>query len=178
MITRTLALLLLASSLGAQAPAKKSSAANSVVGDIRQYWMQSSGYLQRAAEAVPESTYAFRPTPAVRTFGQLIGHVAGSQYAICAMALGVKAPAEDDIEKSRTTKASLVQALKESNAYCAKAYAQSDAAASAMTTVFDSPATRRSALVLNATHDAEHYGNVITYMRINGMVPPSSQPAP
>jgi uncharacterized damage-inducible protein DinB len=178
MIIRALGLLLLAGSLGAQSPAKKATAHSSTMTDVRNLWLQSTGFLERAAVAVPESTYAFRPTPAVRTFGEIIGHVAGSQFSFCASALGEKAPAEDSIEKTHTTKASLVQALKESTAYCTKAYAQSDAAVGAMTTMFDSPTTRRAALLLNMTHDFEHYGNVITYMRMNGMVPPSSQPAP
>jgi uncharacterized damage-inducible protein DinB len=178
MMIRALGLLLLAGTLGAQSPAKKATAASSTMLDVRKLWLQGSGFLERAAIAVPESTYTYRPTAAVRTFGEIIGHVAGSQYSFCASALGEKAPAEDEIEKTHTTKASLVQALKESNAYCAKAYAQSDAAVGGMTTMFDSPSTKRAALLLNMTHDFEHYGNVITYMRMNGMVPPSSQPAP
>jgi uncharacterized damage-inducible protein DinB len=145
------------------------------VDDLRSMWLRSADYLAKSAAAVPESSYTFRPTASVRTFGQIIGHVAGSQYAICAMALGDKAPAEDEIERTRTTKGALIEALTQSTAYCQKAYAQSDAAVSATTDVFGSPGSRRSALLLNATHDFEHYGNVITYMRMLGMVPPSSQ---
>jgi uncharacterized damage-inducible protein DinB len=172
MITRALFLLCAASTLGAQTPAR---AESPVVNDLRSYWLRSADYLTKSAAAVPESSYTFRPAPTVRTFGQIIGHVAGSQYAICAMALGDKAPAEDEIEKTRTTKAALIEALTQSTAYCQKAYAQSDAAVGAMTDVFGSPGSRRSALLLNATHDFEHYGNVITYLRMLGMVPPSSQ---
>ncbi|MDB4882233.1 MAG: DinB-like domain protein [Gemmatimonadetes bacterium] len=178
MITRTLSLLLLlAASLGAQAPAKKPGAPATVMGDMRKLWLQSTDYLVRSAAAVPDSTYAFQPTPAVRTFGQIIGHVAGSQRMFCALALGEKAPAEDEIEKTHTTKASLVQALKESNDFCTKAYGQSDAAAGTKTVAFGETQSRRSVLMLNTTHNFEHYGNVITYMRMKGMVPPSSQPA-
>jgi uncharacterized damage-inducible protein DinB len=177
MFTRALCLLLAASSLGAQAT-KSAAAPESPVGnDVRALWLQSADYLARAAAAVPESTYSFRPTPAVRTFGQLIGHVAGSQYAFCATAMGQKAPAEDEIEKTRTTKGALIEALTQSTAYCQKAYAQSDVAIGATVDVFGSPATKRYALILNATHNYEHYGNVVTYMRMNGLVPPSSQPA-
>jgi uncharacterized damage-inducible protein DinB len=175
MITRACCLLLLAGTLGAQAPAKKAAPA-SVMGDVRQLWGQGTDYLARAAAAVPDSLYSYRPTAAVRTFGQIIGHVAGTQNLLCATALGEKSlPAEDAIEKSTTTKAALVQALAESNTKCKRAYAQSDAAVGGIVDVFGSPGTRRSALLLNATHNFEHYGNVITYMRLNGMVPPSSQ---
>ena len=178
MITRALCLLLLAGSLGAQAPAKKSVAPTTVMGDLRKLWQESTDYLVRSAAAMPESTYAFQPTPAVRTFGQLIGHVAGTQNTLCALALGEKAPAEDEIEKSHTTKASLVQALKESNDSCVRAYAQGDAAVGRQTVAFGERQSRRAVLMLNTTHNFEHYGNVITYMRMNGMVPPSSQPTP
>src|SRR5688500_18231993 len=97
---------------------------------------------------------------------------------IGATALGEKASNEDDIEKSTTTKAGLIAALRASTEYCQRAYAQSDAASEGATTLFGRPSTRLRALVLNATHNSEHYGNLVTYMRIKGMVPPSSQPAP
>jgi uncharacterized damage-inducible protein DinB len=172
MIARALCLLGVASALGAQTPAR---AENPVLNDVRASWLQAADYLAKSAAAVPESSYTYRPTASVRTFGQIIGHVAGSQYAICAMALGDKAPAEDEIEKTRTTKGALLEALTQSTAYCQKDYAQSDAAVRAETKVFDSPGSRLSALMLNTTHDYEHYGNVITYMRMLGMVPPSSR---
>jgi uncharacterized damage-inducible protein DinB len=175
MIARALCLLLVASSLEAQASAAR--AENPVVRDVRGMWQQTADYLARSAAAVPESSYTFRPSPSVRTFGQIIGHVAGSQYAICAMALGDKAPAEDEIEKTRTAKGALIEALTQSTAYCQKAYAQSDAAVLTATKVFDDPGSRLSALLLNASHDAEHYGNIVTYMRVLGLVPPSSQPS-
>lgn len=141
-------------------------------------WQQMTNYVTTAAEQMPEKDYAFRPTHDVRTFGQLIGHVAGAQALICAAALGEKGGGEDDIEKSVTTKAGLIAALKASTQYCQRAYAQTDAASAGATALFGSPAIRLNTLVLNATHNAEHYGNIVTYLRIRGMVPPSSQPAP
>lgn len=164
--------------LSSPALAQKAPAADAGVAAIRAQWEAQSGYLLRAAEQVTESDYAFRPVATVRTFGQLIGHVAGSQNAICAMALGEPEKAEDDIEKSMTTKAQLVAALRASSEYCRRAYAQTDAAAAAEATVFGDKSTRIAALALNAVHDGEHYGNVVTYLRIKGMVPPSSQPRP
>jgi uncharacterized damage-inducible protein DinB len=174
MHTRIVCLLLAASTLGAQT-SKPAAAKNAVGNDVRMLWRQSADYLAQSAAAMPESSYAFRPTASVRTFGQLIGHVAGSQYTFCATAMGVKAPAEDEIEKTRTTKGALIEALTQSTAYCEKAYAQADAAAGATVDVFGSPGTKRYALMLNATHNFEHYGNVVTYLRMNGLVPPSSQ---
>jgi uncharacterized damage-inducible protein DinB len=176
-IVRTFALVVLAGPLAAQAPAAKSAPA-SVMSDMRQQWMRGTDYLTRAAAQVPESTYAFRPTPEVRTFGQIIAHVAGSQFSFCADALGEKARSEEEIEKNTTTKAALVQALKESNDYCARAYGQSDDAIAAKLVDPADNRTRRLVLMLNTSHNSEHYGNIITYMRMKGMVPPSSQRVP
>ncbi len=148
------------------------------VGTAKAMWEQTTDFITKSAEQVSEADYAFRPTHDVRTFGQLIGHVAGAQTMICAAALGEKAGNEDDIEKSTTTKAGLIAALRASSQYCQRAYAQSDAASAGATTLFGGQSTRLRALMLNATHNAEHYGNIVTYMRIRGMVPPSSQPAP
>jgi uncharacterized damage-inducible protein DinB len=91
------------------------------------------------------------------------------------MALGEKVPDENAV--TARTKAELIEALRQSTRDCARAYAQTDAAASATIDVFGTPHSRLYALIYNAAHDAEHYGNLITYLRMNGMVPPSSQPS-
>jgi uncharacterized damage-inducible protein DinB len=145
------------------------------VSTARSLWEPVIGYITTVAEELPESTYAFRPTPEVRTFGQLIGHVAGAQYLICSAALGEAPRKEDAIEKTRTKKAELVSALKASTEYCGRAYAQSDQSAQQKTKLFGQERTRLFALGVNATHDAEHYGNIVTYLRMNGIVPPSSR---
>ena len=140
-------------------------------------WQGATTNIARAAEQMKDADFAYRPTETVRTFGQLVGHVAGAQKMMCAAALGEKPTAEDEIEKTATTKAALVEALKSTTAYCERAYAQTDAAAAASTTLFGQTQTRMYALATNASHNSEHYGNIVTYMRMKGMVPPSSQPA-
>jgi uncharacterized damage-inducible protein DinB len=160
----------------AKAAAQKSASPSTGVDMARSLWQPVSGYITQAAADVPETMYSFRPTPDVRTFGELIGHIAGSQSLYCALALGEKPPAEDAVEKSAKTKAALVQALKESNDYCTRAYQQTDAATTGMVDLFGEQRSKLFALYQNATHDSEHYGNIVTYMRINKMVPPSSRP--
>lgn len=162
----------------AQAQKSKTAPSDAGVAALRAMWQNQSTFLLRAAEQMPDSQYSFRPVASVRTFGQIIGHVAGSQNLMCAAALGEPSKSEDDIEKSMTTKAQLVAALRASTEYCRKAYALSDAAAARSTMIFGEKQSRMFALALNATHDGEHYGNVVTYFRIKGMTPPSSQPAP
>ena len=151
-------------------------APDAAVRTVRELWKSATDYVTQAAAEVPESLYSFKPAPTVRTFGQLIGHIAGSQYLMCAAALGDPPRAEDAIERTRTQKAELVAALKESTAYCEKAYAQSDASAQQQTQLFGQSRSRLYAFGLNATHNGEHYGNIVTYMRIKGLVPPSSRP--
>lgn len=152
--------------------------AASPVADARALWKDASDYVVQSAVDFPEAKYGFKPTPEVRSFAELIGHVAGSQAMFCAIALGEKPPAEDAVEKAAKTKAELIAAMRASNAACAKAYAQSDAAATASVDLFGTRRTRLYTLLENAMHDNEHYGNLVTYLRINGMVPPSSKPAP
>ena len=142
---------------------------------IRTQWQGAIGNITKAAEELSEADYAYRPVATVRTFGELIGHVAGSQNLMCAAALGDKQPAEDAVEKAATSKAALVAALKASTAYCEKAYAISAASAGMPVEMFGDKSTKVGALALNAVHDGEHYGNIVTYMRMKGMVPPSSK---
>jgi len=168
-----LALTLAAGPLLAQAKP-----APSAVADARSLWKDASDWVVQSAVDFPEAKYGFKPTPEVRSFGELIGHVAGAQHMFCAISLGEKPPAEDAVEKAAKTKAALIEAMKASNTFCARAYAQADAATTGMVELFGTQRTRRYVLLENAMHDMEHYGNIVTYMRINGMVPPSSKPAP
>jgi uncharacterized damage-inducible protein DinB len=132
------------------------------------------GYVIRAAEKMPEDQYAFKPSPDVRSFGQLIGHIADGNYLFCGAAAADK-PA-GGVEKSKTTKADLQKALAESFAYCDKVHASmTDAAGAGMVNLFGNDMAKLSVLEFNTHHDFEHYGNLVTYMRIKGIVPPSSE---
>ncbi|HEX6040471.1 DinB family protein [Longimicrobium sp.] len=169
-------LLLLLALLPAPALAQGGAAADpsSAVGAVAPIYAQVRGYLLAAAEQMPDADYGFKPTPQVRSFGQLVGHVANAQYAICAAALGETSPAQQNFEQT-TDKAALVAALRASSEYCDRAYAQSDDAALQMTQLFGGQRTRLGVLVLNTSHNFEHYGNLVTYLRLKGLVPPSSQ---
>lgn len=144
-------------------------------GDAKGVWKGVIVNFTTAAEEISDAMYSYRPTPEVRTFGEMFAHVAGSQKMFCALALGDKAPGEADVEKAAKTKAAIVAALKESNTYCERAYAQSDDAVKDKVDIFGQQQTRYYALVMNATHVGEHYGNIVTYMRMNKLVPPSSR---
>lgn len=151
-------------------------AQQSVVGGMGASYGAAKGFLVRAAEQVPEEHYSFKPTPEVRSFGAIVGHVADANYMLCSTAGGEANPNKVKIEETVTGKAALVQAIKESFAYCDKAYQLPDAKAAEPVTLFGMQTNKLGVLAFNTAHDMEHYGNLVTYMRLKGMVPPSSQP--
>jgi uncharacterized damage-inducible protein DinB len=132
--------------------------------------------LLRSAEKMPEENYKFKPTDAVRSYGQILGHVADAQYLFCSRVLGEKNPAPK-IEQTKTSKADLIAALKDAFAYCDKAYdGMTDASATQMVKLFGGDAPKLGVLTVNNMHTVEHYGNLVTYMRIKNIVPPTSEP--
>ena len=134
--------------------------------------------LLRSAEKMPEENYSFKPVDSVRSYGQIIGHLADAQYLFCSLALGEKNPAPN-IEHTKTSKADLVAALNAGFAYCDKAYdTMTDASAVQTIKLFGNDAPRLSALTINNMHNMEHYGNMVTYMRLKNVVPPTSEAPP
>jgi len=163
-----------AASAFAQAP-KTAQSANPLVDGAKVDYRMVKTYVTKSAEQVPENLYTFKATPEVRTFGQLFGHIAEENYAICAAAAGEKPPVAN-VEKTLSAKADLVKALGESFAYCDKVFESlTDANASTTVDFFGRPMAKLSVMTFNSSHDNEHYGNLVTYMRLNKMVPPSSQ---
>lgn len=132
--------------------------------------------LLHSAEKVPEENYSFKPTDAVRSFGQIVGHVADAQYMFCSIVLGEKNPALK-IEETKTSKADLIAALKGALAYCDKAYSSvTDASGAQMVKLFGKDTPKLSVLTVNQMHSMEHYGNLVTYMRLKNIIPPTSEP--
>jgi uncharacterized damage-inducible protein DinB len=132
------------------------------------------GYIIASAEQMPEEKYAFRPTEEVFTFGELVGHVANAMYFFCGTVKGTSTQAPENYQEM-TSKARIVEGLKGSFANCDGAYAVDDAKAMEEVEFFGQTGTNLWVLTFNLAHSWEHYGNLVTYLRINGMVPPSSQ---
>ncbi len=129
----------------------------------------------KAAEEMPEENYSFKPVSTVRSFGQLVGHVADAQYEFCSAVIG-DGKQSPGVEKSKTTKADLIQALKDGFAYCDQAYSgMTDAHGAEIIKFFGHDAPKLTILSYSNGHNFEHYGNMVTYLRIKGLVPPSSQ---
>jgi uncharacterized damage-inducible protein DinB len=164
-----LAALLVAAPLSAQMDHGDGSVAG-----VKGLYETVRGYIVAAAEQMPEDKYSYQPTDEVRTFGQILGHVANAGYMFCAPVRGQEAPSMPNAEEL-TTKAEIVAALKGSFEYCDQAHDLNMMDAASSLQFFGQQHTKLSVLAFNIAHDFEHYGNLVTYLRLNGMVPPSSQ---
>src|SRR6266481_4618930 len=135
---------------------------------------QVTAWIERAAEKMPEEQFAFKPDPAVRSFGQILGHIADANYTFCSGVLGENS-SSPGIEKTKITKAELTSALHDAFAYCNRAYdVLTDANANETVKAFGQERNKLGVLWFNASHNLEHYGNLVVYMRLKGIVPPSS----
>jgi len=135
--------------------------------------------LAEAAASMPAEEYSFKPTPQVRSFGELVAHVVNANFFFCSQARGEKSPASQNYEKLAIDKAALVKELNESLAYCDEAYAgTTDANFNSLVAIAGpkpgGQSGRGSVLIFNTAHNNEHYGNMIVYMRLKGHVPPST----
>jgi hypothetical protein len=137
--------------------------------------------LTQAAEKMPEADYSFQPpgTKDIRPFGALFGHVANAQFNQCAAAKGVPNPNQgNDIEKTKTAKADLVKALADSFAFCDDAFSSvTDETAMQFVKQGPNEVTRAAVLYSVIVHGNEMYGTANPYMRLKGMIPPSTERA-
>jgi uncharacterized damage-inducible protein DinB len=159
-------------------PAPAAPPANPITASEKGLYLIISDSVVRAAQKMPEENYSFKPTPEVRSFGQLVGHVADANLFFCTQAAGEPNPSSS-IEKTKTTKADLVAAIKDAVAYCNKTFDNmTDAKGSQTVKFMNYNLARLTLLSLNTAHTDEHYGNMVTYLRIKGIVPPTSENQP
>jgi len=118
-----------------------------------------NGWVGKAMELVPAAKYTYRPATTVRSFGQLVGHVADAYNYYCGKAAGKNPQWSDAVEKGPTDKATVTAKLKAALDGCTAAYAGTG---------------QIGPLMANVGHTSLHYGNMITYIRMLGLVPPSS----
>ena len=144
--------------------------------DVKRDYRNIRDFFIKAAEKMPEENYAFKPSPDVRSFGQQVAHVADDQYNLCAPAKGeTRQAAYTHIEDTLLKKADLIAALREAFAYCDGAYdALTDASGAETVKTMKMDMTRFEMLNWNLWHTWEHYGNIVVYLRMKGLVPPTS----
>lgn len=152
--------------------------ANPLFATSKAVFAYSKANILGSVDKIPEDLWSYKPTPEVRTFGQLFAHIADGQYEFCGTAVEGKVVSKG-IEKTAKTKSEIVAALKEAFAYCDTAYGNlTDAKAAETVKLFGMTLTRLGTMDFNTAHNMEHYGNLVTYMRIKNIVPPSSTPQP
>jgi uncharacterized damage-inducible protein DinB len=155
------------------------SAAEGFVEELKAQWESSRRQLVAVAEAVPQDKYNYRPTPEVRTFREIIVHVAGENLSWMEIVGGVPQPGEHTRFEHLTAREDVLQAVTEYFDYGTKVLAGMTDQEAMGTVIQRNRPTPRWVIVVQAIgHSKEHYGNMVTYLRLNGMVPPSSQPRP
>ena len=128
--------------------------------ELRNGFNEVNGWVTKAAEMLPADKYNYRPVDTVRTFGELIGPITDSYNYFCAQGVGNKVEWSEAVEKGTTDKDTLLPKLKEAVGRCNAAYSSGNA--------------QLRPLFSNVGHTSLHYGNIITYMRMLGLKPPSS----
>jgi len=153
-------------------------AQNPLSTELKQQWAATKDTLSKSADRVAETDYGFKPAPGnTRTFGQIIGHIADGHLLFCGAAKGEQK--RGIAESSKTTKADLMGALKESIDYCDSVYdGLTDAAATEQIKLFGGMRSRLNVLYFNIIHDNEMYGQIVAYYRAKGMVPPTTADRP
>jgi uncharacterized damage-inducible protein DinB len=137
--------------------------------------------IAEAAEALPAEDFGFKPTPEVRSFAQLVGHLVNANFFFCSQAKSASTPATMNFERV-AEKAALIKGLTDALAYCDAVYeSTTDADFNQAVTLTGFPGmnpktttSRGAVLMFNTTHNNEHYGNIVVYLRLKGKVPPST----
>ena len=150
-------LLLSAASTFAQSTPEKTP---DVATEVRNGFNQVNDWVMKSAELVPADKYNYKPVDTVRTFGQMIAHITDSYNYFCARGVGNKVEWAEPVEKGNTDKDTLLPKLKEAVGKCNTAYSSGNA--------------ELRPLFTNIGHTSLHYGNLITYIRMMGLKPPSS----
>jgi hypothetical protein len=144
---------------------------NPVIGEQKQAYTNLKNNLIKAAEKMPEDAYSFKPTPEMQGFGERIAHIA-NQIGTCSMMTGERKP---NPAQGKTAKADIVAALKASFDACDAAWdSLNDKTAMEMMAGRGGQVSKLSTLIRNNMHDQEMYGYLSPYMRLKGVVPPTS----
>ena len=167
--------LLAAALLLAAAASAQDAPANPLIASSRGMFAIAKNDILASANKIPPEMWSFKPTPEVRSIAQLLAHVADGQYEFCNLAAGTNV--SKNIEKTFKSNDDIMTGLNNAFAFCEATYAQmTDADAPTLVSMFGRRLSKLGAMDFNIAHTMEHYGNLVTYMRLKGIVPPSSEP--
>jgi len=157
----------------AQLRVGSATAAEAALGAARRQYDFVRDQILRIAREAPEELYAYQPSDDALGFGQLIGHLANAAFAFCSVAMGEPSPNSTDWELV-PEKTRLVVALEDGYAYCDRVHRDIRATSLGdQVELFGQRGTRIWVLVFNATHNWEHYGNLLVYLQVNGFELPA-----
>jgi hypothetical protein len=176
------ALILGASTALAQAPAGSAATPQSLIAEVQRLYAAVGTNATGAADAFPEDKYTWQPTPDIRTWAQLVAHMTDDAYNNCAVISGMTA-APPSVERGQPppnskSKAELVAGFKAAVDTCNKAFAALTPANMLDPAGGRGNASKLGQLITITSHANEHYGNMVTYMRLQNLVPPSTANAP
>jgi uncharacterized damage-inducible protein DinB len=174
MTTKGILLLVLIATVLTVSPAAAQTPTDPLSAALKRQWDGIALNLKEAAEAVPAERYSFKPSPDVKTFAGEMGHAANTHYFFCARIKGEPNPNKNDYEKE-TDKNALVKAVIASNDYCSSVISgATDAWLMEMVGQGPQAQPRGAVLAAHIAHSNETYGTVVPYMRMSGIVPPST----
>jgi uncharacterized damage-inducible protein DinB len=161
----------------AQAQTQAPPAANDAISSsLKRYYDSMKRNIIESAEKMPEANFDFKPTPDVRSFAEMLGHVADGQYMFCSGFNGEANPNKESVEKTKKTKAEIVEAVKAAFAYCDAAFgSMNDDTLKQTIKQGNRDVAKANWVAITVAHISEHYGNLVTYMRLKGIVPPSTE---
>lgn len=162
-----------------QGPSSQGPDPTTQIGSVQSAYGSIKNLILRSVDKMPAEHFTFAPTADVRSFGQVLAHVVDANYLLCSPAAGAPSPNGAELQKVENEKLdreAVVQRLKDSFAWCDKAYAAiTEANAADSLDLMKMKRPRLGLLWFHIAHAFEHYGNLVTYMRIKGIVPPSSE---
>jgi uncharacterized damage-inducible protein DinB len=156
---------------------------------VQRQFQQIQGLIMKSAEKVGEDLYSFKPTPDVRSLGGVIGHVADGNRLLCTAASGQGVDFERimkgdfsavQVHEKKTSKAEIIAALNETKAFCESVFAKIDDSTGLEPVPWFGGQKMAKLMILTQanSHTWEHYGNLVTYMRLKNIIPPTSERPP
>ena len=149
------------------------------IGTLKFFYDYNKRNILASAEKMTEANYGFKPSPDIRSFGEVLGHIADVNFMTCSAMKNEAIPNKESVEKTAKTKDDFLKALKASYDYCDGAFANlTEATMKETYKVRDRERPKAGVVIMNTQHGMEHYGNLVIYLRMKGIVPPSSEAAP
>jgi len=169
-------MLMIPSASAAQQPPAPAGQTYTLSGETLRGYQNLQRDLADTVERMPDEHYGFKPTPEIRPFGQLVAHVALAQFRTCAMLKGEPNPRKDEKEDASRTKAEAIALLKASATYCDPLVtALTEPTMTELTKVSQNQAAKGLLPVSLIAHGMEMYGTMAVYLRLKGIVPPTTE---